>query len=138
MSRNYAVKNTIEEAIKCMEMVEDKLELWTVVSMIPDSANLEPLASTRDDKTVSLDLGIRTRNLFTELNEDHLAITFEDNIVGKIPYDAIYCIATSGSLADTLEWYRHKADGEDVAFLNFVTPAHDMPEYLQPLLKANA
>lgn len=130
MSRNNVVRNILQQAIERMAMVSDKLELWTVISMLPDSASLEPLVSTRDSKTVSLDLGPLLRNTWTMLNSDHMVVITAADTVGKIPYASIYCIATSGQLAQMLEWTRHTDNEEDTAYVNLVTPEHDMPEHL--------
>lgn len=130
MLRNNVVRNILQQAIERMEKLSDKLELWIVVSMLPDSSSLEPLVSTRDSKTIAIELGPLLRNTWTMLNSDHMVVITAADTVGKIPYDSIYCIATTGHLAQMLEWTRHTDNEEDTAYVNLVTPEHDMPEHL--------
>lgn len=129
MSRDYAIKYHLEEAIKRMEMVSDQLDLWIVVAMAPEVLPLIATSLDPEAKTMSLALGAITRNARTVLNEDHIAVTFPDGKVVNVPYAAIYCAATPGSLADTLGWTRSTELAQDIAYLDMVEPMHNIPGF---------
>lgn len=131
MSRNYAVKNILQDAFERMEMLSDLLDIWIVVKLAPEAAMLKVFMPDPDEATISVALSAATRNARTVLNDDHMVVTVADGTVGKIPYDGIYCLATTGTLASVLEWNRHTDDDEDVAYVNLVTPGHDMLKYQQ-------
>jgi hypothetical protein len=143
MLRNVLVKQVIVDAIARMEMVSDSLDLWIVIAMAPEvvplvaealdpERNSEAVVMALGDvksRTMSLGLGPLTRNTRTVANDDHLSVTLPEGKVVNIPYAAIYCTATTGSLADTLVWHRSTELGQDIAYLDMVEPEHGSPSF---------
>lgn len=129
MSRDEAVKQHLGEAIERMEMIADPLDLWIVISMAPEVSPLIAKSLDPEAKTMALALGAITRNTRTVLNEDHVAVTFPEGKVVNVPYAAIYCAATAGSLADMLGWVRSTELSQDIAYLDMVEPEHNIPGF---------
>jgi hypothetical protein len=127
MSRDEAVKQHLGEAIERMEMIADPLDLWITVALAPEVLPLITGAEGAD--VMSLALGSITRNTRTVLNEDHVAVTFPEGKVVNVPYAAIYCAATAGSLADMLGWVRSTELSQDIAYLDMVEPEHNIPGF---------
>lgn len=127
MSRDYAIRYHLGEAIDRMEMVSDPLDLWITVALAPEVAPLVATSNDPEAEVMSLALGAITRNTRTVLHEDHVTLTFPEGNVVNVPYAAIYRVATTGSLADTLDWLRSTEHGYDLAYLDIIeTEDHDI------------
>lgn len=125
IGRNIGVRMMIEKAVDVLELVSDDLELWLIKDLAPELRDAYP---PTDETFVTLALGIVTRNCRMQLKPDRLIVPIEDGTKVEIPYDAIYCIATSGTFAQDLSWFRYKDEYCDVAYINLVEGFHGIPK----------
>lgn len=126
MSRDYAIRNILTEAIDRMEMLVDPIELWVIVALAPE---LGYVLEDKDVETISIELGQYTRNERTELLQDRMIMNTPTNGKSIIPYDAIYCMVTEGIYAGMLDWQKTTEGGKDLAYVNLVMPDHGIPKY---------
>ncbi|ABY63175.1 hypothetical protein ST201phi2-1p349 [Pseudomonas phage 201phi2-1] len=129
IGRNIEVRAIIEKAFEVLQMIKDPLELWCIVDLAPEVRGAIPPTT---EKLVSIELGPLTRNTRTTLHPDHLMVSLSaDTPKVKLPYSAIYCMATSSDLAQDLNWMQGTSEGRDLAYVDLVQPYHGIPKYQQ-------
>ena len=117
----------LEKAFEVMEMIKDPLELWCIVELAPEVRDAIPPTT---EKLMSIELGPLTRNTRVELRPDHLRVALSEGAPKvKLPYTAIYCIVTTGDLAQDLNWMRGTSEGRDLAHVNLVEGFHGIPKH---------